>query len=146
MADWTDLGSAKQNGLTGPKRARPAGASDAAVAAVGKLSEALERMENARGHLYAFHQLSGATDLALQDAVAALRDAGFGPLAAAIDEVLVGRDVAAGRWTSELVEEYDDGYARVFREVERRVRHQVMGGTRHVYEAEMQFDEQRPRD
>jgi hypothetical protein len=144
MTDWSDLGTAKKPHRTRAERLRPPGATDAAVEAVGKLSEAMERMENARGHLYAFHQLSGATDLALQDAVGALRDAGFAPIADAITEVLVGRDVMAGQWTYQLIEDYDDNYASVFREVERRVRAEVMGGARHVYESEMQLDEQRP--
>lgn len=38
---------------------RPDGTDDATVAAVGKLSEALEKVEEARGHLYAFHRLCG---------------------------------------------------------------------------------------
>jgi hypothetical protein len=36
---------------------RPDAASDAAVAAAGRMTEALETLERARGHLYAFHQL-----------------------------------------------------------------------------------------
>ena len=39
--------------------ARPAGVDDATVEATGKLSEALEWVERARGHLYEFHQLMG---------------------------------------------------------------------------------------
>jgi hypothetical protein len=143
MTDWSDLGSAKKPRRTQAERMRPAGATDEAVEAVGKLSEAMERMENARGHLFAFHQLSGATDLALQAAVDSLREAGFASIAEAITEVLVGRDVIAGQWTYQLVEDYDDNYASVFREVERRVRAEVMDGARHVFEAEMQLDEQR---
>jgi hypothetical protein len=142
--DWSDLGSAKRGDRREPERSRPSNASDAEVEAVGKLSEAMEKMEVARGHLYAFHQLSGAVDLSLQDAVAALRDCGHAPLADAIDRALVGRDVIAGSWTYQLVEEYDDGYVRVFREVERRVRADIMDGVRHVFEAEMQSAEQAP--
>ena len=37
----------------------PDGASDALVAAVGKVSEALEWVERARGRLYDFHQMMG---------------------------------------------------------------------------------------
>lgn len=144
MTDWSDLGSAKKPDRRAPEHQRPAGASDATVDAVGMLSEAMEKMEVARGHLYAFHQLSGAADLGVQNAAKAMRDAGHGAMADAIDEVLVGRDVAAGRWTYQLIEDYDDNYAAVFREVERRVRTELMDGVRHVYESEMQFREQRP--
>ena len=48
---------------------RPEGVDDATVEALGKLSEALEAVEAARGHLYAFHRLSGTADLTLGDAV-----------------------------------------------------------------------------
>ena len=46
---------------------RPAGASDEAIAAAGKMSEALETVERARGHLYSFHQLIGEADFALDE-------------------------------------------------------------------------------
>ncbi|MCW2691457.1 MAG: hypothetical protein JWM67_61, partial [Mycobacterium sp.] len=39
--------------------ARPDGVSDGTVEAVGKLSEALEYLVRARGHLYSLHQLVG---------------------------------------------------------------------------------------
>jgi hypothetical protein len=38
---------------------------DAVVRAVGKLTEALETIERARGHLYSFHQLTADADLQL---------------------------------------------------------------------------------
>ncbi len=37
-----------------PQHRRPDGVADETVEAVGKLSEALETVEQARGHLYAF--------------------------------------------------------------------------------------------
>ena len=42
---------------------------DDTVAALGKLSESLETVEQARGLLYGFHQLTGKADLLLQEAV-----------------------------------------------------------------------------
>ena len=60
---------------------RPAGTSDATVAALGKLSEALEVVEDARGQLYDFHRKCGMADLALGEAVDMLREAGHGELA-----------------------------------------------------------------
>jgi hypothetical protein len=42
-----------------------------------------------------------------------------------------------GRWTFQLVEEYDDDYYTAFKEHERRAREELMGGKRHVFEAEM---------
>jgi hypothetical protein len=85
-------GSAKHPDRPAARR-RPPGTSDAAVAALGKLSEALETVEHARGLLYGFHRLSGTADLTLQDAVVMLRDAGHGELADDVEETLVGRDI-----------------------------------------------------
>ncbi len=116
---------------------RPEGVDDATVAAVGKLSEALESVERARGHLYAFHQLTGKADLGLGEAVDGLREAGHTALADRLQTELVGRNVLAGRWTFQVVEDYDDGYWSAFREHERAVREELMGGRRHVYEAQM---------
>lgn len=119
---------------------RPAGTSDATVAALGKLSEALEVVEEARGHLYAFHRRCGTADLTLGEAVDALREAGHDELADRVEADLVGRNVLAGRWSFQVVEEYDDGYYARFREHERAAREELMDGRRHVFEAEMKED------
>ena len=115
----------------------PRGVSPATVAALGKLSEAFEVIEQARGFLYGFHRMLGMADLALGDAVEKLRDAGHGTLADRIESELVGRNVLQGRWTFQVIEEFDDDYWSVFREHERAVRDALVGGRRHLYEAEM---------
>jgi hypothetical protein len=117
--------------------ARPDGATDSEVEAAGKMSEALEKLERARGHLVSFHQLVGEADFALDDVLELLRDTGHDELASAIDEDLLGRNVLAGRWTFQILEEFDDGYWACFREHERVLRDRLMDGRRHVYEAEM---------
>lgn len=124
-----------------PDHTRPAGLGDASVEALGRLSEALEMVERARGHLYSFHQLSGRADLTLQEAVGLLRDAGHHDIAEEASRDLVGRNVLPGRWTYQVVEEYDDGYWSVFRHVERQARMSIADGRRHVLEAEMKADE-----
>lgn len=116
--------------------------SDEAVAALGKLCEALEVVEQARGLLYAFHRLCGTADLTLQDAVENFRAAGMSDLADEIDECLVGRDVVEGAWSFQLVEAYDSQYWEVFRQVEREARTRT-GAATHIYEAEMKHREQR---
>ncbi|WBC15188.1 hypothetical protein O7600_29700 [Micromonospora sp. WMMA1998] len=123
----------------GPDRAhrRPDGVSDATVEALGKLSEALECVERARGHLYELHQLIGHADLMLDDAVQLFRSAGHPALAERIDRDLLGRNVIAGRWTFQIVEDFDDGYYALFREMDRQARDDLVGGRRHLYEAEM---------
>jgi hypothetical protein len=123
-----------------PEHTRPATADDATVAAVGKLSEALETVERARGRLYDFHQLTGSADLALGEAVDGLRDAGHADLADRIETELVGRSVIQGRWTFQVVEEYDDGYYATFKSLEELARNELVGGRRHLFEAEMKED------
>lgn len=109
--------------------------SEAVARAVGKLTEALETVERARGHLYSFHQLTGHADLQLDEAVAQLRDLGHVDLAQHVSRELIGRNVLPGRWTFQVVDEYDEGYYRCFQEVERMVRSRLTDGRRHVYEA-----------
>ena len=120
-----------------PAHRRPNGVDDATVAAVGKMSEALECVERARGHLYSFHQLMGHSDLLLGEAVEALSDAHHEDIAQRIDDDMIGRNIAPGRWTFQLVEEFDDGYWSPLREHERAVRDELLDGRRHVFEAEM---------
>jgi hypothetical protein len=115
----------------------PDGVSQETVEALGKLSEALETVERARGHLYEFHQLTGGADLALGEAVQGLREAGHPQLADRIERDLIGRNVVQGRWTFQIVEEYDDGYWSVFRETERAARDELLQGRRHLFEAQM---------
>ena len=90
----------------GTDRSRP-DLDDATVAGLGKLSEALETVEQARGLLYGFHQLTGKADLLLQDAVELLRKAGHARLADDLDRDLVGRNVVADRCTFQVVEDFD---------------------------------------
>jgi hypothetical protein len=123
---------------------RPAGASDELVAALGKLSEALEVVEEARGLLYTFHRRSGRADLTLQEAVQALHDAGEHETARQVADLLIGRDVIPGCWTFQIVEQYDAQYWQPFRAVEAEVRQRLAGGTMHIYEAEMKHREQQP--
>ncbi|MDQ2846541.1 MAG: hypothetical protein M3Y77_09375 [Actinomycetota bacterium] len=125
-----------------PAHARPDGVSDATVGALGKLSEALEMVEHARGLLYGFHRLSGSADLALREAVGLLRDAGHGELADDVDRTLVGRDTVDGMWTFQLVESYDAQYWTAFRQVEEHARMQLGVAVPHLYEAEMKHQEQ----
>lgn len=116
---------------------RGTGVSDATVLALGKLSEALEVVEHARGYLYGFHRLTGKADLALGEAVDLLRTAGHESLADALDQQIVGRNVINGRWTFQIVEDYDDGYYSAFKDAEKQARLELVEGKRHLFEAEM---------
>ena len=116
---------------------RPAGLDDKTVEALGKLSEALECVERARGHLFELHQLIGHADLMLDDAVELFRAAGHGKTADRVRDEVLGRNVIAGRWTFQIVEDFEDGYYAAFKDVERDARERLAGGRRHLYEAEM---------
>jgi hypothetical protein len=119
------------------EHARPEGVPDALVAATGKLSEALERVERARGALYDFHQLMGGADAMLDEVVEGLRSTGHADLARRVQDEIIGCNVIEGRWTFQLVEEFDEGYYAAFREHERAVRDALTDGRTHVFEAEM---------
>jgi hypothetical protein len=110
---------------------------DTLVEGLGKLSEALETVEQARGLLYGFHQLTGKADLLLQDAVTLLREADAHALAGDLERDLVGRNVIADRWTFQIVEDYDAGYWTAFRDFDARARAELADGDRHVHEARM---------
>jgi hypothetical protein len=138
--DAAAAGSAKHPGRPAARR-RPPEVSEETVAALGKLSEALEVVEHARGLLYGFHRLCGTADLTLQEAVRRLRDAGHGDLADDLAEVLVGRDIVEGMWSFQVVEAYDAQYWDVFRAAEQQAR-SGLGVPRHLLEAEMKAREQ----
>ncbi|MFC4003301.1 hypothetical protein ACFS2C_16010 [Prauserella oleivorans] len=106
----------------------------ATVTAIGRLTEALETIEIARGHLYAFHQLTGTADFAVGDAIDMLRDAGHPEFAERLERELLGRNVLPGRWTFQVVEDYEDTYYEPFRALERQGR-ELTGGMRHLHEA-----------
>lgn len=115
----------------------PDGLDRLTVEAVGRLTEALESVEQARGHLYSFHQMTGKADLEVENAADLLRRAGHDELAERLYAELVGRNVLYGRWTFQVVEDYDDNYWAAFRALEEQVRTTLTGGRRHLYEANL---------
>lgn len=116
---------------------RPEGASDELVEAVGKASEAFEYVERVRGHLYSLHQLMGRADLLFGEAADLLDSAGEHAHATAMREDVVGRNILEGRWTFQVMEEFDDEYYDAVRDAVRSLEADLMDGRRHVYEAEM---------
>ena len=116
---------------------RPAGVSDEVVEAVGTIGEAAEWLERARGHLYEFHQMCGRVDLLLGEAAGQLRDAGEGQLADDLEQHIVGRNVLEGRWSFQIIEEYEAVYWEAVRSFVRHAEDELVGGWRHVYESEM---------
>ena len=116
---------------------RPSGVDDDTIDAVGKLGEAVEWIERARGRLYDFHQMSGHADLLLGGAADALEDAGHPDLAERIRTDLVGRNVIEGRWTFQIVEEYDATYWSPVRQARSDIEAALVEGRPHVFESEM---------
>jgi hypothetical protein len=132
-----DNGSANAASIGPSDHSRPSGASDAEVAAAGKMSEAFEWIERARGRLYDFHQMMGRADFLFEEAADRLEAAGHGVLGDEVRQALVGRNVLDGRWTFQIVEEFDDLYYAEARRLDRRVCDRLMAGRRHVYESEL---------
>ncbi|PTA48318.1 hypothetical protein [Micromonospora sp. RP3T] len=116
---------------------RPDGLDDTTVEALGELSKALETVHRVRGHLYSAHQLVGGADLTLDRVVELMRKAGHDEVADRVKRELLGRNLLPGRWTFQIMEEFDDGYFAAFQEIERDAREELAGGRRHIYEAEM---------
>lgn len=119
---------------------RPSGISDETVEALDLFTRALETIEVARGHLLQFHRLTGTGDTQLRESVSALHSAGHGELAHLVEHELVGRNVIEGRWTFQIIEEYDDTYMSTWRHLEAQARDELVGGRRHLKEAEMKED------
>jgi len=105
--------------------------------AVGKATEALEYVERARGHLYAFHQLIGRADFLFEECAVMLNEAGHRSHARSMWHNLVGRDVLEGRWTFQVVEGFDNGYYEAARAELHSLVDDLAGGRRHVHEEGM---------
>jgi hypothetical protein len=117
-----------------------AGFDDEKVAAIGKASEALEYVERARGHLYDFHQLMGHADLVFGEAAEMMQAAGLLEESQQLDKELVGRNVLDGRWTFQIVDEFNELYYRTAATLVRQLEVAHLDGQRHVYERRMKED------
>lgn len=122
--------------MTQTEPARDATDDDALVAAVGKLTEAFEWLERARGRLYDFHQMIGRADFLFGDAADAFRDCGRPDLGDRLVRELVGRNVLDGRWTFQIIEEFDGGYYAHAKALTSDG-WDTLGGQRHAYEAQL---------
>lgn len=110
---------------------------DATIMACGRLTEAFEWVERARGRLFDFHQMIGHADRYFDAAADALEEAGHADLAREIRDGVVGRDVIAGCWTYQILDDFDSTYYSTLQDEVRRVHEELVGGRRHVYEAFM---------
>ncbi|MET9271411.1 hypothetical protein [Kribbella sp. NPDC003557] len=128
-----------------PERfARPAGVDHETVEAVGALTLAMETVIRARGALYEFHQLTGKADNELIEAIRLLRGAGHAHIADELEKELVGLNVNAGRWTFQIVEDYERIYYTAWDRHHHRVVDDLVDGRPHQREAEMKQDRATP--
>lgn len=127
------------HGDEGPDEAhqRPHGVGALDVEAAGKVSEAFEWIERARGRLFDLHHLIGRADFLLEEAADLLEQGGHAELAEHVRREAVGRNVLDGRWTFQIVEEFDEVYYEAIRATEKIVRDRLLEGRRHVFEAEL---------
>lgn len=116
---------------------RPDGVTDATVEALGRLSAAMDHVEEARGHVYALHRRFGSIERTLEEAHALLLEAGHDDLAAQLDREVLGANALPGYWTFQLVEAFDDGFYATARGFENKALDELIEGKRHVFEAEM---------
>jgi hypothetical protein len=116
---------------------RPDGVTDETVEALGKLSAAVDHVEDARGHLYAFHRLMGSGERTLEEATEMIRAAGHDDIADELDEIVLGRNPLPGMWSFQMVEAFDDGFYAATKGLQQRALDQLVDGRRHLFEAEM---------
>ena len=90
-----------------------------------------------RGALYDFHQISGHADLLVAEAIDLFDEAGHDRWAECVRDELLGRDVIPGRWTFQIVEDYDATYWECARSIRSRLEADLLQGRTHVHEAEM---------
>jgi hypothetical protein len=133
--DASERSVANRTRESGPDTGHEIEPDERTVEALGTLSEAVEWIERARGRLYDFHQLTGHADELLSHAADQLDAAGHAMWAAEIRAELVGRNVIDGRWTFQVVDEYDDTYWGPVRSFRSRIEAVLAGGRRHRHEA-----------
>lgn len=85
----------------------------------------------------AFHQLMGHADLVFEEAVERLAAADLRDDAERFSAEIVGRNVLDGRWTFQVVDEFDAVYWDHARAAVRALEDHHLGGRRHVFEAHL---------
>jgi hypothetical protein len=79
----------------------------------------------------------GHADLVFGEAADLLADAGHDAAAEQLRDEVVGRNILDGRWTFQIVDEFDDLYYQPVRDRVKELEATLIGGRRHVFEAEM---------
>jgi hypothetical protein len=79
----------------------------------------------------------GHADFLFGDAADLLRSAGLDSSAARVDDEVVGLNVLDGRWTFQVVEEFDEGYYRTVGRLVRDLEAEHADGRRHLLERQL---------
>ena len=79
----------------------------------------------------------GRADFLFEEAADLLDDASLGDDAQLLRSEVVGRNVLDGRWTFQIVEEFDDLFYGPIRDTLRDLERRRLDGRRHVYESEL---------
>jgi hypothetical protein len=116
----------------------------AAVRAAHLVEVATEWIERAFGAQLDAHHHVGHAQLMLLEAAEALEGAGRPDLAGRAREV-AARDVADGRWTYQLVDEFRAHMLAPARALDAEVRSRLTGGVRHRFEARQKREMAGPR-
>jgi hypothetical protein len=105
--------------------------------ACGRATEAFEYIIRVRGHLYSAHQLTGRADFLFEEAADLFERAGRHEDAERLRREVVGRNLLDGRWTFQIVEEFDDGYYAEVESCVRDLQVRHANGRRHDHEAQL---------
>lgn len=108
----------------------------------------VEWLHRAHGNLVEFHHKTGHAMDHLADAEGQLREAGHDALADVLrDEYLPRGVIDEGRWSYDVLEDFQEGFLATLTEFEERTREDVADGHRHVTErAQERAWKERARD
>jgi hypothetical protein len=115
---------------------------DATVAAVHEVEQAVEWMEKAWGHLLACHHDVGHSQITMLGAADKLDSAGHAEWARRLRETVAVEDALPGRWTYQMVDEFRERLLASARRFEEEIRHELVGGLRHRFEARQKAEQQ----
>lgn len=120
---------------------------EAARDALHSVELGLEWLQRAHGNLLEFHHGIGHGMNHLDDAEAKLRDCGHEELADRLRDDYLPRGPIDGRWTYELVEDFEAEFLDDLAELDRRAHEAIADGERHLAEQHQRREwERRARD
>jgi len=108
--------------------------SEGEMEAVHSVELATEWLQRAHGEFLELHHKTGHAMDRLDEAETQLRDCGHDELADLLRRELLAAGVIDGRWTYDLLEEFEEEFLSDMTDFKRQVCNQVADGQRHVPE------------